>query len=64
MNAPHRGQLLRDYTLLKPDGSTFMLSDFRNRQNVVLVVMPEPNDAPQLIGPLAEKSAEVRTKHK
>ncbi len=59
--APHRGQLVRDYTLQKSDGSTFMLSDFRNKLNIVLVVVPDLNDATaQLLRHLAEKSAEVR----
>lgn len=60
-SAPHRGQLVRDYTLRKADGSALMLSDFRNKQNVVLVVIPEPNDAAaQLLRHLVGKCAEVR----
>jgi hypothetical protein len=58
---PHRGQLVRDYTLRKLDGSEFMLSDFRNKLNLVLIVVPDPNEAvAQLLRHLAEKSAEVR----
>ncbi len=58
---PHRGQLVRDYALLRPDGSAFMLSDFRNKLNVVLIVVAQRTEgAAQLIRQIAEKSAEVR----
>ena len=61
-NVPHRGQLLRDYELKKADASSLTLSDFRNKQNLVLILLPpaiEPRQT-QLIASLAEKSAEVR----
>lgn len=61
-NSPHRGQLLRDYELTKTDGSTLMLSDFRNKLNVVLIIF---NGAltpaqTQWLRQLAGKSDEVR----
>ncbi len=60
--APHRGQLVQDYTLTRADDSTFMLSDFRNKQNLVLLVFPNGivEQAAQVLRALAEKSAEVR----
>ncbi|MGZ4787884.1 MAG: hypothetical protein ACXVZX_05145 [Terriglobales bacterium] len=59
---PHRGQLLRDYELTKADGTTFLLSDFRGKQNLVLLLFPERIEVAhaQLLRDLAEKSGEVR----
>lgn len=59
---PHRGQLLRDYLLARPGGRQFMLSDFRGKQNLVLIFLPQ-SPAPEsirLVAALAEKSSEVR----
>ena len=43
----------------KPDGSTFTLSDFRKKLNLVFIVLPELNEpVAQLIRHLAEKSVE------
>jgi hypothetical protein len=68
-NNPHppgRGQVLRDYSLLKTDGTPLLLSDFRGKQNLLLIFLvgSEPTSISgaqaQLLQALSEKSGEVR----
>jgi peroxiredoxin len=59
---PSRGELLRDYSFISRDGAPVMLSDFRGKSNLVLILIPGSIDSPQtqLLHSLAEKSQQVR----
>jgi hypothetical protein len=64
-NPPHQGQVLRDYSLKHADGKPFLLSDFRGKQNLVLIFIrgtSDPLSGPQaqLLQSLSEKSEEVQ----
>jgi peroxiredoxin len=62
LRLPLRGELLRDYTFTSAEGNPVMLSDFRAKANLVLLLFPGPIDSSQshLLRSLAENSPQVR----
>jgi hypothetical protein len=61
---PTRGQVLRDYSLQRPDGTSLLLSEFRGKQNLALVFLVASGGAvsgsmAQLLQGLSRKSGEV-----
>lgn len=57
----NRGQVLRDYVLKNADGESFQLSDFRGRQNLLLILFPSiPPDQIRLLETLSNKFEQVR----
>jgi peroxiredoxin len=62
---PHRGQVLPDYGMKQPDGTPVMLSDFRGKQNLILIFLVGESAAidgsqAQFLQALSRKSVEVR----